>query len=403
MDNSSLSSLPAHLHDDVLLQAWQLLNQRHFFGVIPLVSRAWLRLAAKNFTKVHIYFRSAESAEQFTAWLLRHGHTLQHAKIRLSSLDYKHRAVVDGLVAALCTSCLQLRSLSLSNLEPHAGSLVHLSKLTQLTSLRLHKCLIPPLYSLSDDISTAVDSSTRAILSICSLSQLRSLDLAQNHIPWLPPTPSLRNLTENLPHLSSLDLSGSQIDVKDMAALVSLKDLQELRLGGCYLPVSSLQTLSNLPCTSVGIVLDPADVPQFSTWMSSAASSSSLMKLDVLLRDPSVYQPWDLVEDRNLADLLLQPMVACKTLQHLDVSGWVRYELQQLTELTQLTQLCVPDSMGASAEDCRHLSNLTNLQKLKLCMDSSRFSVLATESAYRKEVKEVLSSCLPQLRKLTVE
>ena len=203
--SSSSSSDPptslAHLPNQLLLHAWQQLDQRTCYGIIPRVNRLWDQLSPTTLTSLSLTFTSATSPHYFTRWLLNHPQApLQHL-----SLDFKYLQVsphtTRELVQAICTSAAtsQLSSLHLSDLRTLSSSHTSaISSLASLSSLRIAHC----------------DVVTEVLGPLQNLMYLKTLDISHNRL-W--------GLAQMLPFLSSamqqlevLDIAGSGLRVQDL-------------------------------------------------------------------------------------------------------------------------------------------------------------------------------------------
>ena len=72
-DNSAFSCLPHAVRDSILQQAFRKLDQRHLFGVAPLVCRLWHHLASTMITSLDVKVSTQAAAEQLSLWIQNHG------------------------------------------------------------------------------------------------------------------------------------------------------------------------------------------------------------------------------------------------------------------------------------------------------------------------------------------
>jgi hypothetical protein len=232
---STLECLPTHAWEALLLQAWQHLDQRHRFGIIPRVCSSWYHLSLPTFTTLKLALRKQESAEQLGLWLVRHGCTLLHLSLNLGSpyadqtyVEARHE-LADGVRSSTSLCSLKLNGWNNPTL------MLDSEKMTQLTSLEVCNAtcwnvqqylqLPPQVRCLSfkgTDLFLLGRSETHRLLT--GLPNLTSLDLrgtsvCREHLASCPRLPPLQNLTFSLwarrclrrtPHSLVISSSGRQ-------------------------------------------------------------------------------------------------------------------------------------------------------------------------------------------------
>ena len=260
---SPFSDLPSDLCEKVLVQAWEQLDQRHRFGIIPLVCRSWRQLSLRSSRTLDVGPASTASLQQLSAWIARHGPNLRHICFRWPDRTALQLQYADcrQLVDAVNSSATQLLSLHFNQWPPVQG-LPPLSPLTTLTSLRRY-------WFFQDWQAMYV------------LTQLRTLDLSGCHLHFM--YCDIPRLVTSLPQLTRLDLSYCWVTSSHLQGLSSHSGLQQLQLAGCNLKPGDLQAVAQLPCTSLGLQIRTgaaAEVVQARTYFSSAAARK-LEHLDI--------------------------------------------------------------------------------------------------------------------------
>ena len=227
MDAAAFACLPVYLVEDVLLQAFQQLDEQHLRGTLPLVCKAWHQISLRLCTSLVVTLGTPAIVERLPWWLKRNGTNLQHLSITFQSPSlWVETMVYDHIQEwhnTIGTTCQDLRSLQLEK-WPVCGEIpFSLSSLTQLTSLQVHDCM-----NLPQCFFTCFSSSLRSLtiantdigwgnlgsngLGFCHLTQLTNLDLTNAYYP-MPPShvkavhnlPSLRALSVHIDSLEALE------------------------------------------------------------------------------------------------------------------------------------------------------------------------------------------------------
>ena len=344
-----LNRLPSRESEALLLQAWQQLDQRHRFGIIPRVCSSWYHLSLPTFTSLEVTLRSKDAMQQLGMWLRHHGSTL-----RRFSLEYR----VNGLWGDLCgavqsCSCLQ-------ELQLIGGRGVDLQQLKQLTSVRF-------LQSDRDIIQ-------QFLMSLPL--QLRSLDLYKEHYQtWLGYEESIiHGIFSRLPNLTRLDVRSTCIPFSFLASCPNLPPLQELKAELPWgMADSEWAALAKLPCSCLDVKVSTYDTFSESslettlTWCTSQRGKECLGKLtgmswhcDTYHLGASPYGLWPravlscvATAATNLKDLTL------KGLGIMDVM-----DINLLSGLTQLRSLSFSYDGPPDADVVSPLAALPNLQQL---------------------------------------
>ena len=379
---SLLAKLPKDLPEALLVQAWQQLDQRHHFTIIPLVCRSWRQLALQTLTSaITLVITEEVPIQQLSHWMLSHGINLRSLNLSLQLGDLSY---IDELqeLASLIEECSNLRSLSLLGWTEE-NPLPDLSQLPQLTQLRLE-------YRPKEAIRVLPQ-------------QLRSLELRTSSSPWSGEDVS--RLVTRVPQLRSLDVTETAFSEEMLPTLRSLSALQELRVSLGSGSSETLAALKGLPCTGLMIRLSRTDgVEQFASTLqqqvqhnsSSRSSSTSVLSglrsLRVRLqpderllafrrlaaRYDAVLRPSGLVAaaySDPWAHLLLPPLAAAmaggtgllSSLRSLVLTGYesVVKDLSLLTGLRQLTSMGFIADLPATA-DVGLLTALSGLRELRV-------------------------------------
>ena len=261
-----------------------------------------------------------------------------------------------------CTS--QLCSLSLSFSLRTVRLDVPLHFLTKLTRLSIDKCR--PTYSMV--------SSLHGLTSLCSLS-LCNLQLYDEMDPvfW---DFYLRNLSTNLVQLTSLDLSGTQFDVRTLLPLQRLPQLKQLIIGRS-LSADCLRYLHALPIPSVNININgEASLNDVSSWLSK--KGQQLQGLGLYNFGSSVIPP-----------AVVPVLLHATDLKQLTVSG-LEVDMAHVAMLTQLTSL----ELTECGLDDAAVGSLTPLSGL--CYLGLKYNLVTGAEGSM----EVLARSMPQLTRL---
>ena len=386
MEADLFSCLPSHASEALLLQAWQQLDQRHRFGIIPRVCRSWYHLSLPTFTSLELNFYNPQYFWHLGVWLQRHGSTLQHLKLTLYCEDSAQQV---GVWLQHHGSTLQHLELDLSRLvirndssedqssshEPGAAMWRQLAggiqSCTSLVSLHLlrwrSRHVVPDLHQLSQLTELQLTQANVREPSHCYLarlpSQLQALDLFDT-LFWKPSSRFGQHLSR-LSSLTSLSLIGTGISEVHLASCSSLPPLQELKLSHSISPQNQ-EALAKLPCTYLDLDISCSDKFQdFITWCGGDQGMKCLgrltglyLELDHLHSDRA---------NRRWSHVLLPRLAAAATdLRHLTLAGddAVVTDLSLLTGLTPVTSLCFEYSGPPDVDVVMPLAALPNLQHL---------------------------------------
>jgi hypothetical protein len=373
-DHSAFSRLPKDVSEVLLLQAWQRLDQRHRFGIIPLVCSSWYHLSLPTFTSLELKLGSKKSIQQLSAWLGRHGSSLQHLSLIHPAAIKRGREL-----AQLVQRCTSLRSLHLLNWQKTCP-VPELSRWTQLTSLQL----------------------CNSIVQLGQLQQLppqlQSLDLSSSLL-LSAGQEGVHHLLSCLPHLTSLDLRQNWISLEYLATCPSLPQLQELKLSSYLSSQGLLETLGRLPCTVLEVSFyDMEEAEQFVTWSAGNLGKQCLGKVTSLSCSLSLSRgTWS----GSFKSQALLPCLAgaATTLKHLELTDGsiCSQNLSLLTGLTQLTSLHFEYAGPADADVVTPLAALSNLQHLTVAGLSE-----GQADAVRVSAAAGLFPSLKKLRSVTV-
>jgi hypothetical protein len=375
-DCCPFSLLPKDACEALLLQAWQQLDQRHRFGIIPRVCSSWFHLSLPTYTSLELALRDDGAIKQFAAWLRRHGSTLQHlnVKTRHATAELLGNSIVSNLllkqkrekeryillhdVLASLKSCESLTSLHLLCWEGPAS--VSEQLLSQFTSLSI-RC-------------SHMRQTDYCLFYRNERPRLRALDL--HGCVWcLPPTKGeaeVHQLLSALPNLTSLDLTDTWISLESIASCPTLPPLQELKLS---IPMRRnlgrrLAALSVLPCTSLDMHLSfEAELEEFRTWSVGQQGRSCLGRLTSMHWCIPVRGGFNYGSAHSLSGGALSCLVkAAGQLRHLALTGDTAgvKELALLSGLTQLTSLRFYYAGAADADIVTPLAALPNLQHLEV-------------------------------------
>ena len=334
------SVLPVDACHSILTQAFQQLDQRHLLTIIPLVCHLWHQLSLSTCTSLEVKLTTEVAVHQLASWILKHGYRLLKLNLNVvTSID------VVPLLQAL-PAATQLKDLQLTfEEEADLGHVMQsVSGLTKLTSLSITNGETFPL----------------SISSLLSLTQLRSLSLVDTS-EW--GYASIHSIASSLVQLTSLDLSGSDLEdcISHFSALRSLTGLQELRLDDIIVPSQLLAELDGLPVTAIGISFRTAgDVSVTSSWLRPRLTN----KLEsVWLTD---WEAQSVIEGSDLVRLLPAFSAAGPQLKELELHlAHLSPVVSQVTGLTQLTRVVLSYGTLDQGALCK-LSTLSGLQHLSL-------------------------------------
>ena len=359
--SSAFSCLPLAVRDSLLQQAFQQLDQRHLFGVAPRVCRLWHQLSLSIITSLDVNITSEAAAEQLRLWMMNRGAAGLNSL--LLGLDFAVcRTPASSSLLQSLGAATQLRSLDVSGGYLLAVLDVPLPLLTNLTSLSLIHCRLPPA----------------VVSSILSLSSLNSLSL---HVIGDDPrgiwSTTVEQMATRLVGLTSLTL-GVSVSNECLAHLRGLPHLKRLSVAVGVGRASSLRHLNGLPVTSIYIDFEQGTLGDAATWLHSAASG---------LEHLTLHTSW--------SPMLLTsslPLYKAVHLQSLELAR-VKPDLTQLAALTQLTKLSLW-KCDMHDDDVCGLSTLTGLQNLELDCNPG---ITGAQGSM-----EVLARSMPQLDSLSL-
>jgi hypothetical protein len=374
----NFTCIPTYAWEALLLQAWQHLDQRHRFGIIPRVCSSWYHLSLPTFKTLKLVIRNQEAANHLGLWLVRHGSTLQHLNLDLGppfALAAKGihalQELADGIRSCTSLCSLQLKGRGSSNL------VLDFAKMTQLTSL--HVC----------------DASTLC----CNIQQFLQLPPQVRCLGFKDTTmygneSEIHSLLTRLPKLTSLDLRQTSIPLEHLASCPRLAPLQDLKLTLEWVREEKRDALARLPCTHLEVEFgDMEDIEAFNEWCAGQHGKHCLGRLVSL--KCSLYDDW---EEGPCADVLLPRLASAATnLRHLGVTGDFAGigDLSLLSGLKQLTSLNFTYKGPADADVVASLTALHDLQQLSVAelsdeqLNAVRAAAASGQLPSLKEVKVV--------------
>ena len=189
MATDSFSVLPVLQRDSFLQQSFQQLDQRHLFGVVPMVCRLWHQLSLSIITSLDANLPTQEAAEQLRLWIQNHGPALRSMQLLIGEPAASFPSLLLSISAdqwhSMHHECRSYSTVVDFALPPLKGG-----KLPGLTRLSIIRCC-PGAAVLA------------SVLSLRGLSSLSLCDLPHD-LPW---GPFMEQLATRLVGLMSLDLS----------------------------------------------------------------------------------------------------------------------------------------------------------------------------------------------------
>ena len=364
-DSSAFSCLPQAVRDSILQQAFRQLDQRHLFGVAPLVCRLWHQLASSIITSLDVKLSSQAAAEQLSLWIRNHRDRLDSMEVQMNNEGWHCQKSAFSCILQALGAASMLRKLAWKfNMKFGYASLsVLLPSLTTLTRLSI----------------SHVQLQKATLASLLQLTNLRSLSLCHTDvIAWWEPFSE--RISTSLVKLTYLDFRGTPFPIKGLLHLRSLPELQELLL--TEVDPSDVSQLVGLPIISIGIrieeFLGPETMSQTCSW---------LKKYSGQLKGLGICNP------QNAHPLLIKapglPLLELAQMKSL-VLERVLPNLGHLPMLTQLTELVMYQCDLDAGEVCK----LTSLSALQ-CLGFS-WGALKGETG----PMEVLARAMPALTRL---
>ena len=260
-DLCPFNRLPGSMCAAFLQQAFRQLDQRHLYGIAPLVCHAWHQAAISSSDMLDLQIASPAKAEQLQPWMQRYGTPLRSISLTCNAdplLDLG--SFLSAQMSSIYTSSYeQLRDLRLQG--PWEVK-EQISALTSLTSLSLPGCYIDET----------------AVMLVLALTQLRVLNIAatrlkvHNGLLFKPREDIgfLSDLSTSLVRLTQLNVTAALwTTYANFGALRALPHLRELEAG--KLPISSarlLREFEGLPLLSMRVaVKNQGDVGALKVWL----------------------------------------------------------------------------------------------------------------------------------------
>ena len=373
--------LPRHESEALLLQAWQQLDQRHRFGIIPCVCRSWYHLSLSTFTSLDLALRSERSVQQLSLWLRHHGSTLRHFSLDLAAI----RDQLDlpwGELASAIQSCSSLSGLQLICLD--ANTLPDMQHLKQLSSLE-------------------ISSANRQMLSTPQFleslpRQLESLDLHQSPAFGLYEEDEVHQILRRLVALTRLDVRRTGLPLRYLASCPNLPPLHELKLDVSWQFNCDLTALVKLSCSFLAVEVLEDDLDECVTWCTSQQGKDCLSKLTGM--SWSVAMDWVSANGPS-SDPCSRAVLSCLAtaatgLKDLTLWGCGVLDIKVFSGLRQLTSLCFSYTGPPDADVVSPLAALQKLQKLTV-------AGLSAMQADAVKAAAVASGKLPSLMKLELK
>ena len=344
----------SHESEPLLLQAWQQLDQRHRFGIIPRVCRAWYHLSLPTFTSLELIISSKESVQQLALWLRHHGSTLRHLSLDVGTIQY-HRHVPWAELANALQSCSSLAGLHLMSWD--AAGLPDLQHLEQLSTLELSGASGPA-------------SSTQQFLKGLP-TQLKTLDLYQSGLGSSCTESDIHHSLMRLPGLTGLDARYTGLPLRYLASCPNLPRLQELFLDlkWWYRPDMNMPVrifdpaaLAKLPCSFLAVEIWPDGLEESVTWCRSQQGKDCIGKLNGM--------SWDITDPAGASASHRWPRVlsclatAAASLKELTLGGCGILDINMLLGFSQLTSLCFRYAGAPDPDMLTSLAALPHLQQL---------------------------------------
>ena len=328
-DSCPFSLLPAGLCYSFLKQAFKQLDQRHLYGIVPLVCQAWDGLALSSSTSIDAKISTLEAADQLGSWMQKHGSELSSFRVSLEG-DLQQLVGIDQTVEltlgitlpAIPPDYLRIARIYVSP----ASFFPSLTTLSNLSSLSLHHLDTLPLGQWS---------------ALLQMTQLVTLDLSHTNI-LCSQAPFWAALSRQLTRLTSLDASRAtqaarkvlhHIGLDSLAPLSSLQALKSLTLAEAKLQEFTCANLPPLPIVSCDLVLPFFGSTCVCEWLQRSAGN--LQQLRVY----SESVPFT-IHDTYERPVMMTLRQAAPQLRELTVIGVCLSScVQLLGQLSQLTSL----------------------------------------------------------------
>ena len=253
--------LPSHQSEALLRQAWQQLDKRHRFGIIPRVCRSWYLLSIPTFTSLKLSYLSEESVQQLALWLRHHGSALRRLSLELVPMRSKDCLPCEELASAI-QSCSALVDLQLTYWHADAAELLDLQHLQKLSSVKLSS-------------PTSPASSAQKFLKSLP-PHLKSLDM--HHTCLSLREYDIHQIFSRLPVLRRLDARRTGLPFGYLASCPNLPPLQELKLDMAGFG-DDMADLAKLPCSFLDVAIEPEEMEESVAWCTSQQGKRCLGKL----------------------------------------------------------------------------------------------------------------------------
>ena len=391
------SDLPTELHDAVLQQAFEQLDQRHLCGIVSLVCRSWHTRAVSCSSLLDVKPKTPAAGQSLTSWVRKNGSNLKHLSVSFAALLNNDASPVPQqlLQTAVNTTLNQLKSLRFQGVRSLTLSDVQFPLLSHLTSFTLSSCLLRP----------------ELVSSLSALTQLRSLDISRS-ISSLDTDSMILELSTKLTGLTSLNLShtslwlGRGMSGENISALTAgFSRVQVLRLEGVKVPASILAQLDpQVEVPAAGITTGEDTMDAAITWLQRSWGSLEVLEIAsshqqlLALQLARLWTPLQLLVAPRLQSLKLSwcnlqgQCLFVAGLTQLKVLSLHRCELAvadlgELSALNGLHELQMVSTCVAPAAPEGSLDSLANgLANLRMLHVSDSCLVIEVRRAFRERI-----------------
>ena len=323
-DSSVFACLPREVRNSILMQAFQQLDQRHRFAVIPLVSSLWRILALAISRDIDVTIMTEAAADQLKVWVSKHGHGLRSFSVTVQIANPAAAATfMSGIMSSFSgpPQLLSLSSIGRQGQEYRSlnACAMDLAPFTGLTALKVNH------WHLTDP----------ALSSVSSLTLLRSLDVSHTCLgSSIGSSQFIQSIASDLVQLTALAFNHTMtrstdvhFDIKapGLAPLCDSPQLKVLHCESSSFSADILATLGNLPLTALMVrVSSDAGKLHLADWVRrSGQRLEKVVVCGVGLQDPR---------------LMLDPFRCLPQLQKLGLFQ-VSVSLSEVSLLTQLTSI----------------------------------------------------------------